>query len=100
MASERAMTRVELGEHQSIRNVGELHRRLVSLGSHPEEIAIDAGEITKIDTAAMQTLVAFVRERCRRGLGLRWTGRSERFDEVAGGLGLVEPLGLATDARE
>lgn len=90
-----------LGEHQSIRNVGELHHRLMELASHPDPVAIDAGSITKVDTAAMQALLAFVLERRRHDHGTVWTATSDRFEQVAVGLGLGEAFGLtSTTGRE
>ncbi|MEM9300662.1 MAG: STAS domain-containing protein [Pseudomonadota bacterium] len=89
---------LELGEHQSIRNVGELHHRLMEVASHPDPVAIDAGSITKVDTAAMQALLAFVLERRRHDHGTVWTATSERFQRVAAGLGLGDAFGLTPTA--
>ncbi len=86
---------IELGEHQSIRNVVELHHELMEVALLPEEVAIDAGRVAKIDTAAMQALLSFCQERRRHDHAVRWVAVSDRFRTVASGLGLAEALGVA-----
>jgi anti-anti-sigma regulatory factor len=60
-------------------------------------VVVDVGAIERIDTAALQLLCAFVRDRRERGLGVLWQGHSEALSEAVELLDMKRVLAL-TDA--
>jgi ABC-type transporter Mla MlaB component len=57
-------------------------------------LRVDAREVTRIDTAGLQLLVAFALEAQRRALLVEWVGVSEAVWSAARLANLCEPLGL------
>ena len=49
----------------------------------PECVSLDAANVERIDTAALQLLCAFVRDRQARGLKVQWQGASAALQEAA-----------------
>jgi ABC-type transporter Mla MlaB component len=68
----------------------ELARRL----NEPAPVAVDVSALQRIDTAALQLLAAFVRDRRTAGRAVEWRGRAAALDSAAGLLGLSEMLEL------
>lgn len=95
--TEAARQRIELGSEPGIRDVAGLHHRLMELASHPEPVTIDAADVTRTDTAVVQALLAFVRERQNQSLAVVWNTPSDRFRQVAGQLGVLSALGLESE---
>jgi phospholipid transport system transporter-binding protein len=69
----------------------ELARRVAQ--SHP--VALDVSALQRIDTAGLQLLAAFVRDRRTAGRAIEWRGRSPALEAAAGLLGLNDMLELA-----
>ena len=61
-------------------------------------VTIDAGAVERIDTAGMQLLVAFKRDRAANGLGTDWCDVKATLHEAANILGLAGHLGLPAAA--
>ena len=59
-----------------------------------ESVVLDAANVERIDTAALQLLCAFVRDRQARGLKVQWQGSSPALQEAADLLALRPLLGL------
>jgi anti-anti-sigma regulatory factor len=57
-------------------------------------VVLDAGEVERVDTAALQLLVLLRRELQARGATLDWRNASAAFNEAAGLLGLARILEL------
>lgn len=57
-------------------------------------VVLDASQVERVDTAALQLLVLLRRELQARGGALDWRGASEAFNEAAGLLGLARILEL------
>lgn len=57
-------------------------------------VAIDAHQVERIDTAAMQVLLAFVRDRHSQQRVVEWLGLNETFVDSARLLGIDAMLGL------
>ena len=55
---------------------------------------LDGAGVERVDTAALQLLVAFRREAVARGQSPTWLGVSEVMRDVAGMLGLAQALEL------
>lgn len=60
----------------------------------PGAIALDATQVERVDTAALQLLVLFRRELDKQGGTLHWHGTSDALNEAAGLLGLAQLLNL------
>lgn len=82
---------VVLDEHLDIAMANALQKRLQPLISSPDDIVFDGSRINVIDTAGLQLLVAFVRE---RGAGVLWENPSYALRRAATLLGLETYLGL------
>jgi phospholipid transport system transporter-binding protein len=57
-------------------------------------VQLDGGSVERVDTAALQLLVAFRREATARGQLPAWLGVSAAMREAAGVLGLAQALEL------
>lgn len=82
------MQSVQLPMGNTIRECTVLKRQLLALLECPEAVLIDVADVELIDTAALQLLFAFDRERAARGLGTVWQGDSAPFREAAAAVGL------------
>jgi ABC-type transporter Mla MlaB component len=69
----------------------ELARRL----QEPEPVTVDVSALQRIDTAGLQLLAAFVRDRRTAGRAVAWRGRAPALESAAGLLGLHDMLELA-----
>ncbi len=87
---------VVLEEGVSIATVADLHARLRAL-TQAGDVQIDASHIEAPDTAVLQLLGAFVRERSAQGRRTRWQGVSEALFRMAELLDLSRTLGLDED---
>lgn len=68
----------------------ELARRL----DEPGGVTVDVSALTRIDTAGLQLLAAFVRDRRTSGRAVEWRGRAAALDTAARLLGLGDMLEL------
>ncbi len=68
----------------------ELARRL----DESEPVVVDVSALQRIDTAALQLLAAFVRDRRTAGRAVTWRGRAAALETAAGVLGLHDMLEL------
>jgi anti-anti-sigma regulatory factor len=81
----------------SIRDAAQLKTAL--LGLLPQDsVAIDAGAVERIDTAGLQLLAAFMRDRAANGFGTEWCGVNATLRDAANILGLAGQLGLPAAA--
>lgn len=72
----------------------ELARRLDESGT----VTLDVTALQRIDTAGLQLLAAFVRDRRMAGRTVAWRGRAAALDAAAGLLGLDSTLELQGEA--
>ena len=72
----------------------ELARRL----DESETVTVDVTALQRIDTAGLQLLAAFVRDRRTAGRTIAWRGRAAALEAAAGLLGLDSMLGFADEA--
>ena len=61
-------------------------------------VTVDVSAVQRIDTAALQLLAAFVRDRRTAGRGVQWRGRAAALDAAASLLGLRDMLELPREA--
>ena len=72
----------------------ELARRL----DESETVTVDVTALQRIDTAGLQLLAAFVRDRRTAGRTIAWRGRAAALEAAAGLLGLNSMLELPDEA--
>lgn len=82
-----------------IGQAGELHERLCSLLNEPAIVSLQAGEVNVIDTANMQMLFAFARDRREKDLVTRIRSPSESFVNTANCLGMLDVLAVDTTSE-
>jgi anti-anti-sigma regulatory factor len=67
-----------------IRDGAALRAQLVTLLNLPERVVIDVTSATRVDTAALQLLFAFCRDRKAAGLSIAWEGQSAAWRNALG----------------
>jgi ABC-type transporter Mla MlaB component len=72
----------------------ELGRRV----QRPDPVTLDVSAVQRIDTAGLQLLAAFVRDRRTAGRAVAWRGRASALETAAGLLGLRDMLELPREA--
>lgn len=92
-AKSKSETRVNMPADCRIADVGELHTQLKgALGG--SQIVLNGDTVDRVDTAALQLLVAFQHEARKRERQVQWAGVSAPLHDAASQLGLVEALAL------
>jgi ABC-type transporter Mla MlaB component len=84
----RASKPVVLGADCTIEHAPGLHKNLVKLLTDRACVTVDVTAVKRCDTAGLQVLVAFVRERREAGREVQLTGASENFLATTKLLGL------------
>jgi phospholipid transport system transporter-binding protein len=67
---------IKLGASLRIQDVEAGHRLLARTLDEGTPVRIDLGELTDVDTAGVQLLIAYGREAARRGIEVRWSGET------------------------
>ncbi len=88
------MSTVALGDDLGIENSTELKTRLAPLVDQEGDLTLDASQVGRIHTAAMQVLCAFVDARRQAGHATGFDGCTPTFRDAARLLGLTQALGL------
>lgn len=83
---------IQLEATQTIRNVAELHERLLNLLSSHDKIEIDASAVTAIDTATLQLLVVLKQSAINLQKEVSIEFPSDKFIEASELLDLVKIL--------
>ena len=78
----------------TVRDSGALKSTLLDLLMEPRPVSFDVRAVERIDTAAMQVLCAFVRDRKAAGGSVQWIGTTENFSEAVRLLGLQRTLDI------
>jgi len=92
----RSLHEVVLDGRLDISRAGELRDRMLQVLERNEDVEIDAGGVTLVDSAALQVLLAFVRGCAARGMIIRWKTTSDALEEAVRLVGLAGLLGLET----
>ncbi|WP_066919501.1 STAS domain-containing protein [Steroidobacter denitrificans] len=82
---------VVLAGHCCVKDAAALKQSLCDFVAEPALVMLDAHAVERIDTAAIQLLCAFARERAGQGYPIAWSGDTAIVREAAAVLG-VEPL--------
>ena len=76
-----------------IADVTDMHRQLRA-ALDGSAIVLDGGAVDRVDTAALQLLVAFQHEARKRERAVSWAAVSAPLQDAAGQLGLAQTLAL------
>lgn len=76
----------------SVRDASELRASLLQLIDADTAVNVDTSQLERIDTAALQVLAAFVRDRRAQKREVKWTHVNEVLSEAAHTLGLSAVL--------
>ncbi len=88
-------TLINLGEHLDVNCANELYADLgMALKRKPNKIIFYAEKLVRIDTAALQLLIACTREAIRLKKTVSWAETSEEFRECIEYAGMDEVLGF------
>jgi len=79
---------IDLGKTCGIREGASLKQQLLAVLEAADPVAIDPTAIERIDTAALQLLFAFERDRAAAGRSVAWRAPSAAFAQAAATLGL------------
>lgn len=91
--------RVALAGRCSVKQAAELRQSLHELGNAAAAVILDVNQVERIDTAALQVLCAFARERAEGAHPTSWDGDVAVVREAAMLLGVEAMLRLpASDA--
>jgi ABC-type transporter Mla MlaB component len=78
----------------TVSDAGSLKERLASLLEEPQAVTLDVTALQRIDTAGLQVIIAFVRERAGHGRLVQWQGTAPVLATAAHLLGLTSLLRL------
>src|SRR5689334_6979520 len=94
-APKRKVTRaLALPAECAIASAPSLRQSLLKRLTDPANVQIDASAVQRIDTASLQVLAAFVRDRRGAGLAVEWRGVPSSMTGIAQLLDLASLLGL------
>ncbi|HEY0683115.1 MAG TPA: STAS domain-containing protein [Steroidobacter sp.] len=85
---------VVLGANCSVKDAAALKTSLCALAQQSTEVTLDVSAVERVDTATMQLLCAFVRDRSGRNQSVTWRGESQALQDAVRLLGVGELLGL------
>jgi ABC-type transporter Mla MlaB component len=85
---------VTLSSNSTVKDAASLKSALIKLVASPAVVSVDARSVERIDTATIQLLCAFVRERSQRQLGVKWLDCPKALVESSRLLGVHQILGL------
>jgi phospholipid transport system transporter-binding protein len=91
--------RLTLGTECTLRDSANLKSQLLNTVSATDSVVVEGGAVEKIDTAALQLLVAFALREAAAGRRLEWVSASEELLGAGARLGLLEVLSLSAYPR-
>lgn len=87
---------VVLASNCSVKDAAALKSSLCAFSNHGDAVTLDVSAVERVDTATMQLLCAFVRDRSGRNQGVTWRGESAALQDAVRLLGVGALLGLET----
>jgi ABC-type transporter Mla MlaB component len=87
---------VVLAANCSVKDAAALKTSLCAFSNHGDAVTLDVSAVERVDTATMQLLCAFVRDRGGRNQGVTWRGESAALQDAVRLLGVGALLGLET----
>jgi ABC-type transporter Mla MlaB component len=94
-AKQRSAPVVALSSNCSLKDAAELKTALCKVLDEPAAVTLDVRSVERIDTATVQLLCAFVRDRGAQGRAVAWLGEPEAIAEAVRLLGVQDMLVLA-----
>lgn len=94
-AARPAASALTLAAECTVADADALQSALAQRLEQPAAVIVDVSGLQRIDTAGLQLLAAFVRDRRTAGRAVEWRGRAAALDTAAGLLGLSDMLELA-----
>ena len=91
---------VSLFSNSTVKDAAALKDTLLQVIDLPGAVAIEAKSVERIDTAVIQVLCAFIRERAARNLAVIWRGTPQPLLDAARLLGVGTLLALPSQATE
>lgn len=91
---------VRLFSNSTVKDAAALKDTLLQVLEVPGSVAIDAKSVERIDTAVIQVLCAFVRDRTARNLAVSWHGTTQPLLDAVRLLGVGSLLALPSPATE
>ncbi len=88
------MSTVALSQDLGIESTSDLKQQLAPHLAQAEELRLDAGQVSRVHTAAMQVLCAFVQARRQAGHSTVFDNVTDTFRDAARLLGVLQALGL------
>jgi ABC-type transporter Mla MlaB component len=79
----------------TVRNAMALRTSLLDSLDAPGSVDVEVGAVERVDTACLQLLLAFVRERSQHGRSTAWRGRSDVLEQATTLLGLGGTLAIS-----
>jgi ABC-type transporter Mla MlaB component len=95
-AKPKASKPVALPAECVIASAADLRNALLSRVTDAGNVQLDASAVQRVDTASLQVLAAFVRDRRADGLPLEWLGVPACLTDAANLLDLTNVLGLGS----
>jgi ABC-type transporter Mla MlaB component len=87
---------VVLAANCSVKDAAALKSSLCAFSNHGDAVTLDVSAVERVDTATMQLLCAFVRDRSGRNQSVAWRGESAALQDAVRLLGVGALLGLET----
>lgn len=87
---------VVLASNCSVKDAAALKNSLCAFSNHGDAVTLDVSAVERVDTATMQLLCAFVRDRGGRNQSVTWRGESAALQDAVRLLGVGALLGLET----
>lgn len=85
---------VVLAANCSVKDAAALKTSLCAVANESASVTLDASAVERVDTATMQLLCAFVRDRVTRKQGIVWRGQSKALHDAVRLLGVGALLNL------
>lgn len=92
--SQSDVTTVQLPDEFTIAEANDIQQSLLRVFEQQGPIRVNAGDVSRTDTAALQLMYVFQRALNENGAAIHWLAVSEAFTESAKLLGLDELLAL------
>jgi len=88
------MSTVALSQDLGIESTSDLKQHLAPYLAQAGELRLDASQVSRVHTAAMQVLCAFVQARRQAGNATAFDNATDTFRDAARLLGVLQALGL------
>lgn len=96
LATETAEPIVVLAANCSVKDAAALKASLSAFSNNGDAVTLDVSAVERVDTATMQLLCAFVRDRSGRNQSVSWRGESQALQDAVRLLGVGALMGFET----